>query len=78
MNATADLQSRVEELNEVILEGKILEAFDAFYAEDGDKRVGFEADRKYEEQFVGSFEAFRDAEAVAVDPVIEYRFGGFP
>lgn len=73
---TTDLRSRVNALNEMILEGQILEAFDKFYSEDivmeedGEKREGWEANREYEEQFVDSLEEFRDAEvkSVAVDP----------
>lgn len=63
-----DLQSRDQKLNDMILQGKILEAFDEFYAddivmeEDGDERVGKEANREYEEQFVDALEEFHDAE----------------
>ena len=65
---TTDLRSRVNELNQMILQGEILDAFDKFYAEDivmeedGDKRVGWEANREYEEQFVNNLTEFRDAE----------------
>lgn len=64
----SDLKSRDQELNDLILQGKILEAFDEFYAddivmeEDGDERVGKAANREYEEQFVGALEEFHDAE----------------
>jgi hypothetical protein len=64
----SDLNARDQELNEMILQGKILEAFDEFYAddivmeEDDKTRDGFEANREYEEQFVNSLEAFHDAE----------------
>ena len=71
----SDIDARDQELNDMILQGKILEAFDEFYAddivmeEDGKERVGKEANREYEEQFVNSLEAFHDAEirARAVD-----------
>ena len=71
----SDIRERVDELNQMIQEGKILQAFDKFYAddivmeEDGDARVGFEANREYEENFVSSIEEFRAAEvkSVAVD-----------
>lgn len=71
----SDLNARDQELNDMILQGKILEAFDKFYAddivmeEDGKERVGKEANREYEEQFVNSLEAFHaaDIKARAVD-----------
>lgn len=71
----SDLDARDQELNDMILQGEILEAFDKFYADDivmeegDDKRVGKEANREYEEQFVDSLEAFHAAEikARAVD-----------
>ncbi|PEN14045.1 hypothetical protein CRI94_08350 [Longibacter salinarum] len=56
------------QLNDMILQGKILEAFEKFYAEDvvmeeGDqRREGKEANREYEEQFVGALTEFRSAE----------------
>jgi hypothetical protein len=67
----SDLNSRDQELNEMILQGKILEAFDKFYAddvvmkEDDKERVGKEANREYEEQFVDSLEEFHAAEILA-------------
>lgn len=67
----SDLNSRDQELNDMILHGKILEAFDKFYAddivmeEDGNERVGKEANREYEEQFVNSLEEFHSAEIKA-------------
>lgn len=67
----SDVRSRDSKLNKMILNGKILEAFDEFYAddivmvEDGDERVGKEANREYEEQFVDSLEAFHSAEIVS-------------
>jgi len=71
----SDLDRRDQELNDMILQGKILEAFDKFYAadvvmeEDGEKRVGKEENREYEEQFVNALEQFHSAEigARAVD-----------
>jgi len=70
------LRERVETLNRMILEGKILDAFDRFYAENvvmadnftGD-RVGFDTCRKFEEDFVSNLTAFRGAEVLdlAVD-----------
>jgi len=67
----SDLNSLDQELNDMILQGKILEAFDRFYADDvvmeegDDKRVGKEENREYEEQFVGSLEEFHSAEILA-------------
>lgn len=67
----SDLDARDQELNDMILQGEILEAFDKFYAddivmeEDGDRRVGKEANREYEEQFVDALEAFHAAEIKA-------------
>jgi hypothetical protein len=64
----ADIASLDQELNDMILQGKILEAFDKFYAddivmeEDGDERVGKEANREYEEGFVDALEEFHAAE----------------
>ena len=64
----SDIDARDQELNDMILQGKILEAFDEFYAddivmeEDDTERVGKEANREYEEGFVDSLEAFHAAE----------------
>ena len=63
----------VTELNALILQGKILEAFDKFYANDvvmqeneNAPRVGKVANRAFEEAFVGNLTAFRGAEVKAV------------
>lgn len=67
----SDLHERDRKLNDMILQGKILEAFDKFYAEDilmgedGDERVGKAANREYEEQFVDALEEFHAAEVKA-------------
>ena len=70
------LREKVDDLNRMILEGKILEAFDKYYADDvvmvdpgQPPREGKAANREYEEQFVNGLEEFREAEvrAVAVD-----------
>jgi ketosteroid isomerase-like protein len=67
----SNLNSLDQELNEMILHGKILEAFDKFYAddvvmeEDGEERVGKEANREYEEQFVNALEEFHGAEILS-------------
>jgi ketosteroid isomerase-like protein len=63
--ATADLD---RQLNETILKGDILGAFDKFYADDvvmqensAEPTVGKAANRKREEAFLGSVEAFHGA-----------------
>jgi len=66
-----DLRTLVDELNQMILEGKILEAFDKFYGEDVvmqdnnyPERVGKSVNRQYEEDFVNGLTAFRGAKVV--------------
>ncbi|RMF61904.1 MAG: nuclear transport factor 2 family protein [Bacteroidetes bacterium] len=70
------LRERVDELNRMILQGKILEAFEQFYADDvvmqendEEPRVGKAVNRAYEEAFVNGLTEFRGArlENVAVD-----------
>lgn len=63
-----DLKQLVDELNQMILEGKVLEAFEKFYAEDvvmqdnnNPARTGKAENRKYEEAFVGGLTEFRGA-----------------
>lgn len=63
-----DLKQLVDELNQMILEGKVLEAFEKFYADnvvmqdnDNPVRTGKADNRKYEEAFVGGLTAFRGA-----------------
>lgn len=69
---SVNLQSLEEELNTRVLQGDILGAFEDFYAEDivmeegGDKRVGKDANREYEEQFVGALQEFHKGEVTAV------------
>ena len=60
------------ELNQTILAGHILDAFDRFYAHDCEMQenteppiVGKEANRKREEEFVNSIETFHGAELAA-------------
>lgn len=64
-----DVKPLVDELNKMILEGRALEAFDKFYAEDvvmqeneQPPRVGKEANRAYEEEFFKGVIAFHAAE----------------
>ncbi len=67
-----DLKANVEELNQMVLEGKILDAFDKFYApdvkmQDNDYpvRTGFEENRKYEVAFVEGITEFRGAKVLS-------------
>lgn len=67
------LQSQDQELNQMILNGKILEAFDKFYADDvvmqedsDEPRRGKDANRAYEEQFVSSIQDFHGGEVRSV------------
>ncbi len=67
----ADLKQNVEQLNQMILEGKILDAFEKFYAEevvmqdnDYPARVGKEINRSYEEAFVNGLTEFRGAKVL--------------
>jgi hypothetical protein len=62
------LKQNVTELNNMILEGKLLEAFDKFYADDvtmqdneHPARVGKKECREFEENFIASLTAFRGA-----------------
>jgi hypothetical protein len=68
---THDLRTLVDQLNQMILEGKILEAFDKFYApevimQDNDypARVGFDMCRQFEEAFVNGLTEFRGSKVV--------------
>lgn len=67
------LQARVERLNEMILAGEILEAHNAFYAEncvqqenENDPCVGKEANRAREEEWLDNVTEFRTAEVLSV------------
>lgn len=67
----SDLKTNVEQLNQMILEGKTLEAFEKFYAEDVimqdnnyPVRVGKDDNRKYEEAFVNGIIEFRGAKVL--------------
>ncbi len=67
------LEDRVNDLNQMILQGQILEAFEKYYADDvvmtdnnQEPRVGKAANRVYEEQFVNGLTAFRGAEIKSV------------
>ena len=66
-----DLKTHVDALNQMILEGKILEAFEKYYAEDVvmqdndyPVRSGKTVSRVYEESFVNGLTEFRGAKVV--------------
>ena len=66
-----DLRTNVDQLNQMILEGKILEAFDKFYADDVvmqdndyPARAGKEVNRQFEETFVNGLTECRGAKVV--------------
>lgn len=68
----SDLRTNVDQLNQMILEGKILDAFDKFYADDVvmqdndyPARVGKDVNRQFEEAFVGGLTEFRGAKVVS-------------
>lgn len=63
------VKESVAELNTMILGGKVIEAFDKFYApevvmqeNEYPETVGFDANRKREEEFVANVTEFRAAE----------------
>ena len=67
----SDLRTNVDQLNQMILEGKILDAFDQFYADDVvmqdnnyPAREGKALNRQYEEAFVGGLTEFRGAKVI--------------
>ena len=82
------LQALVNDLNQMILSGQLLEAHDKHYAEDVvqqenelEPTVGKLANREREAQFLNDLTAFRraDVKAVAVDPendvtIVEWFF----
>ncbi|WP_157637720.1 nuclear transport factor 2 family protein [Flexithrix dorotheae] len=82
----SNVKEQVNELNQMILEGNILEAFDKFYDEsvkmqenDQPATEGKSACRKNEEAFVSSITEFRGAEVknvIAGDniSVVEWHF----
>ena len=66
-----DLRTNVDQLNQMILEGKILDAFEKFYADDVvmqdnnyPARDGKEVNRQFEEAFVNGLTEFRGAKVV--------------
>ena len=75
MSATAtatSVQELDKQLNDDVLSGKIMDAFEKYYADDvvmqensDEPRVGKEVNRKAEEQFMASVEAFHGAKVNA-------------
>ena len=75
MSATAtatSVQELDQQLNDDVLSGKIMDAFEKYYADDvvmqensEDPRVGKAANRKAEEEFMASVEAFNGASVKA-------------
>ncbi len=75
MSATAtatSVQELDKQLNDDVLSGKIMDAFEKYYADDvvmqensEDPRVGKAANRKAEEDFMSSVEAFNGASVKA-------------
>ncbi|HVF81111.1 MAG TPA: nuclear transport factor 2 family protein [Flavisolibacter sp.] len=66
-----DLRTNVDQLNQMILEGKTLDAFKKFYApdvkmQDNDYpvREGFDTNLQYEEDFVNGLTEFRGAKVL--------------
>ena len=66
-----DLKTSVDSLNQMILDGKILDAFDKYYAEDVvmqdndyPVRTGKIVNREYEEAFVNGLTEFRGAKVL--------------
>ncbi len=66
------LQHKLDELNRMILQGDILNAFEKFYADDvvmtdmgQEPRVGKDANRAFETAFVNGLTEFRGAELIS-------------
>lgn len=62
-------QSLAAELQQMILQGKSMEAFEKFYDDNvvmqeasGEQRKGKEANRKFEQEFTGSIQEFHGAQ----------------
>lgn len=63
------LEARINDLNNMILQGQIMEAFEKYYAEEvtmqeneDEVRVGKAANRVHEEAFAGNITEFRKAD----------------
>ena len=67
-----NIKENVKELNDMILNGKIMEAFEKFYADDvvmqensDEPRVGKDVNREFEKRFVDNVEEFHGMELKA-------------
>ena len=67
------IKENVKELNDMILQGKIMDAFEKFYADDvvmqensEEPRVGKDKNREFEKNFVENIEEFHGAKINAV------------
>lgn len=67
----SDLRTLVDQLNQMVMEGKVLEAFEKFYGDDVvmqdndyPVRVGKDVNRQYEEGFVNGLTEFRSAKVL--------------
>jgi len=68
-----DVKSNIEELNSMILSGKMMEAFEKFYADDvvmqeneDEPRKGKELNREFEKKFLENVQEFHNAEVRSV------------
>lgn len=62
------IKEDVKELNDMILQGKMMDAFEKFYADDvimqensEEERVGKDVNRKFEQEFMSNIEEFHSA-----------------
>ncbi len=69
----SDIRDKIQDLNRLVLEGKALEAFDKYYADDclmqeGDAEptIGKESNREREQDFFSKITEFRDARVKSV------------
>lgn len=69
---TTNVHALETELNQMILAGQALDAFDKFYADDvvmqegaDEPRLGKATNRKFEEEFFGAIAEFHGAELIA-------------
>jgi len=72
MSTTTDTATLDQTLNDMVLSGKALEAFEQFYADDvvmqensDEPRVGKDVNRKAEQDFFASLEAFHEGKVLA-------------
>ena len=67
------LKENVHKLNNMIMEGNLMKAFEKFYEEEiimqensEEPRVGKDANRKFEEQFISNIQEVHDAKAETI------------